>query len=170
MNTLFDHWVVNDLGEVFIMNFEQTMTKMCGQLSACVLNETCGGNLIIEANGDIYSCDHFVYPENKLGNINDTDLNLLANKVENIKFGQNKLTNISKDCIECSFRGVCNGGCPKHRFEIAINGMPNKNYLCSGFKENLEHTIPRMQYILDMLRQNKTPTAIRKSIKNKFYK
>ncbi|HED5889452.1 TPA: radical SAM protein, partial [Salmonella enterica] len=64
MNTIFDHWVVNDLGEVFVMNFEQTMAKINGQLSSCWLNETCGGNLIVEANGDIYSCDHFVYPEN----------------------------------------------------------------------------------------------------------
>lgn len=170
MNTLFDHWVTHDIGEVFIMNFEQTLTKMCGQLSACVINETCGTNLIVEANGDVYSCDHFVYPENKLGNINQDDMLEMVNTPQNVAFGQQKLTNISKDCLNCAVRPVCNGGCPKHRFDISSDGRPNRNYLCDGFATHLHHVIPRMQTLLTLLRSNKTPVAIRKQMKNQYYR
>lgn len=169
MNTLFDYWVTHDIGEVFVMNFEQTLTKMCGQMSACVINETCGTNLIVEANGDVYSCDHFVYPENKLGNVNSDDLLDLVNSPENKAFGQRKRTHISKECLSCSVRPLCNGGCPKHRFAIASDGRPNKNYLCDGFAIHLHHVVPRMQTLLTLLRDNKTPVAIRKQMKRQFY-
>ncbi|ECA8972325.1 anaerobic sulfatase maturase [Salmonella enterica subsp. enterica] len=170
MNTIFDHWVVNDLGEVFVMNFEQTMAKINGQLSSCWLNETCGGNLIVEANGDIYSCDHFVYPENKLGNINNDDLLQLVNKIENIEFGQRKFTNISKECHQCFAKHICNGGCPKQRFELSSNGIANKNYLCDGFRIHLHHTLPKMNYLLDVIKTTSSVTKATKKIKNKFYR
>ncbi|HKN02647.1 MAG TPA: anaerobic sulfatase maturase, partial [Buttiauxella sp.] len=139
MNQIFDQWAQHDIGKVFVMNFEQTMSKMSGNLSACVINETCGTNLIVESNGDVYSCDHFVYPEYKLGNVNKDDLLTLVNSPENIKFGQSKKTNISKDCLNCMVRPVCNGGCPKHRFELSSDGRANKNYLCDGFATHLFH-------------------------------
>lgn len=170
MNTLFDYWVTHDVGEVFVMNFEQTLTKMCGQMSACVINETCGTNLIVEANGDVYSCDHFVYPENKLGNVNSDDLLDLVNSPQNREFGQRKRTHISKDCLNCAVRPLCNGGCPKHRFALSSDGKPNKNYLCDGFAIHLHHVVPRMQTLLSLLRSNKTPTAIRKQMKNQHYR
>lgn len=170
MNTLFDYWVTHDIGEVFVMNFEQTLTKMCGQLSACVINETCGTNLIVEANGDVYSCDHFVYPEHKLGNVNHDNLLDLINSPQNVEFGQRKLTHISKDCLNCAVRPVCNGGCPKHRFALSSDGKPNKNYLCDGFAIHLHHVVPRMQTLLTLLRNNKTPSAIRKQMKNQYYR
>jgi len=170
MNTLFDYWVNHDIGEVFVMNFEQTLTKMCGQLSACVINETCGTNLIVEANGDVYSCDHFVYPEHKLGNVNHDNLLDLINSPQNVEFGQRKLTHISKDCLNCAVRPVCNGGCPKHRFALSSDGKPNKNYLCDGFAIHLHHVVPRMQTLLTLLRNNKTPSAIRKQMKNQYYR
>lgn len=170
MNTLFDHWVTHDMGEVFIMNFEQTLTRMCGQRSACVINETCGANLIVEANGDVYSCDHFVYPENKLGNVNEGELLEMVNSVQNQTFGQRKLADISKDCLNCAVRPLCNGGCPKHRFNLSSDGRPNKHYLCEGFATHLHHVIPRMQTLLTLLRNNKTPAAIRKQMKNQYYR
>lgn len=170
MNTLFDYWVTHDVGEVFVMNFEQTLTKMCGQMSACVINETCGTNLIVEANGDVYSCDHFVYPEHKLGNVNSDDLLDMVNSPQNRDFGQRKLTHISKDCLSCSVRPLCNGGCPKHRFALSSDGKPNKNYLCDGFAIHLHHVVPRMQTLLTLLRNNKTPATIRKQMKNQYYR
>lgn len=170
MNTLFDYWVTHDVGDVFIMNFEQTLTKMCHRSSGCVINETCGSNLVVEANGDVYSCDHFVYPEHKLGNINSDDMLALVNKPQNIEFGQRKLTDISKDCLSCVVRPVCNGGCPKHRFELSSDGKPNKNYLCDGFAKHLLHVVPRMQTLLSLLQQNKTPSVIRKHMKNQYYR
>jgi uncharacterized protein len=165
LNKIFDYWAVNDLGATFVMNFEQTMAKMSGQTGSCVINETCGGNLIVEANGDIYSCDHFVYPEYKLGNINQTSPEQLVNSAENINFGQSKLTNISKDCLDCSVRPVCNGGCPKHRFNLSSDGRPNKNYLCEGFSLHLNHALPMMDGIIMLMNQQATPGKIRKTIK-----
>ncbi|MGI8470888.1 anaerobic sulfatase maturase [Pectobacterium brasiliense] len=169
LNTIFDHWVQHDLGNVFVMNFEQTLTKMTGQLSACVINETCGGNLIVEANGDVYSCDHFVYPENKLGNINQDELASLVNSPQNLAFGENKRKNISKDCLTCEVKAVCHGGCPKHRFEISSDGRPNKNYFCDGFKTHLFHVLPRMNALLSQLGRQESMKKIRRNIKAEFY-
>ncbi|MBJ7223940.1 MULTISPECIES: anaerobic sulfatase maturase [unclassified Brenneria] len=169
LNTIFDYWVQHDLGNVFVMNFEHTLTKMTGQLSACVINETCGGNLIVESNGDVYSCDHFVYPEHKLGNINQDDLVSLVNSPRNIAFGQHKLKNISKDCLNCAVRPVCHGGCPKHRFEISSDGRPNKNYFCDGFKTHLLHVLPRMQSLLTQMVRKESMKKIRRNIKQTFY-
>ncbi|MBJ9164594.1 anaerobic sulfatase maturase [Citrobacter farmeri] len=169
LNTIFDYWVQNDLGQVFVMNFEQTLSKMAGQPSACVINETCGGNLIVEANGDVYSCDHFVYPEHKLGNINQDNLVALVNTPQNIAFGQNKLKNISKDCLNCAVRPVCNGGCPKHRFEISSDGRPNKNYFCEGFKTHLFYVLPRMRFLLTQLMRQESTKKTRRKIKEEFY-
>lgn len=92
MNIIFSHWAQHDLGEIFVMNFEQAMSKMCGYPGACTINETCGGNLILEANGDVYSCDHFVYSEYKLGNINDDNIVSLVNSSKNQCFGLIKKT------------------------------------------------------------------------------
>ncbi|MEC5319806.1 anaerobic sulfatase maturase [Brenneria populi subsp. brevivirga] len=170
LNTIFDEWAAKDLGSIFIMNFEQTMAKMAGMPSACVINEVCGGNLIVESNGDVYSCDHFVYPEHKLGNINHDDLASMVNSPQNISFGERKLTQISKDCLSCPVKFVCNGGCPKHRFMLSSDGKPNKHYLCSGFKIHLTHVLPKMQTILTMLRHQATPSKIRKELKIAYYR
>lgn len=169
MNTIFDEWVQKDMGTVFVMNFEQTLAKMAGMPSACVINEVCGGNLIVESNGDVYSCDHFVYPENKLGNINDDALPELVNSPQNIAFGERKLTHISKDCLSCPVRPVCNGGCPKQRFELSSDGRPNKHYLCRGFETHLTHILPKMSMILQLLQRQSTPTRIRKEVKKAYY-
>lgn len=170
MNRIFDHWVQHDLGEVFVMNFEQTLSKMCGNLSACVINETCGTNLIVESNGDVYSCDHFVYPENRLGNINEDDLLGMVNSPQNLAFGQSKKTGISKDCLNCMVRPVCNGGCPKHRFELSSDGKPNKNYLCEGFATHLFHVVPRMRTLLSMLKGDVSPARIRRAMNQQYYR
>ncbi|HCD0607972.1 TPA: anaerobic sulfatase maturase [Salmonella enterica subsp. enterica serovar Infantis] len=170
LNAIFDEWAQNDLGNWFVMNFEQTLAKMTGQLSACVINETCGSNLIVEANGDVYSCDHFVYPENKLGNINEEPLTQLINSTQNVEFGQRKLNNISTDCLKCPVRPVCNGGCPKHRFSLSSDGKPNKNYLCDGFYLHLSHSLPVMNSILELIRCQTVPVKIRKKIKQMYYR
>lgn len=170
MNQIFDLWVQHDIGDVFVMNFEQTLAKMCGNPSACVINETCGANLIVESNGDVYSCDHFVYPENRLGNLNEDDLPLLVNSPKNIAFGQKKQTGISKDCLNCMIRPVCNGGCPKHWFEFSSDGRPNKNYLCEGFAIHLFHVVPKMKMLLSLLAAKATPGKIRREMKQHYYR
>lgn len=169
LNTIFDYWVQNDLGNLFVMNFEQMLAKLAGQLSACVINETCGANLIVEANGDVYSCDQFVYPEHKLGNINQDEVVSLVNSPQNIAFGENKLKNISTDCLRCEVRPVCHGGCPKHRFALSSDGRPNKNYFCDGFKTHLYHVLPRMRSLLILLARKESKKKIRRSMQERFY-
>ncbi|WP_313481149.1 anaerobic sulfatase maturase [Atlantibacter hermannii] len=165
LNAIFDEWAVNDIGQTFVMNFEHTLAKMSGMQSACVINETCGGNLIVESNGDVYSCDHFVYPENKLGNINDRDIADMVNSPQNLEFGARKATHISKDCLQCPVKPVCNGGCPKHRFELSSDGKPNKNYLCDGFAIHLHRVVPKLQRILYLLEKQTTPTRIKREMR-----
>lgn len=168
LNAIFNHWITHDLGTVFVMNFEQTMAKMLGQQSACVINETCGGNLILEANGDIYSCDHFVYPDYKLGNINKDSLEELVNSPQNQAFGLNKLKNISRECRGCAVRPLCNGGCPKQRFMLSSDGMPNKNYLCDGFSLHLQHVVPVMGYLIELMQKRVAPKQVMAIIRKKF--
>ncbi|WP_342608643.1 anaerobic sulfatase maturase [Vibrio tritonius] len=169
LNAIFDEWVLKDFGEYFVMNFEQTMTKMTGQASACVINETCGRNLVIESNGDVYSCDHFVYPDDKLGNINQQDVSELVNLPQNLEFGARKKTHLSQDCEHCIVKSVCNGGCPKQRFLLDSQGLPRKNYLCQSYYTHLVHVWPRMKTALDLLYQNATDKQLKQAIKNKYY-
>ncbi|MDV5171599.1 anaerobic sulfatase maturase [Photobacterium rosenbergii] len=151
MNKIFDLWAKEDIGKYFVMNFEQTMTQLVGGQGSCVFAEECGANLALEANGDVYSCDHFVYPDNKLGNIIETGISELAFSDQQAAFSKLKTENISMDCANCAVRPVCNAGCPKHRFATSSNGMPNKNYLCDGYKSHFEHVLHRMKYILNKM-------------------
>ncbi len=169
LNTIFDYWLKNDFGSVFVMNFEQTMTKLLGGVSGCVINETCGRNLVIESNGDIYSCDHYVYPDNKLGNINSDEIINLFRSPKQIEFGLSKRDNMSKDCANCFVRPACNGGCPKHRFEISSDGKPNKNYFCDGYFIHLSYAIPIMHRILSYLKSNESDKKIVRKVIDEFY-
>ena len=162
LNRIFDHWRLHDMGQVFVMNFEQTLTQRAGGQGSCVTAPTCGANPVMEANGDVYSCDHFVYPQYRLGNIHHADLRDLINAEQNIRFGQQKLRHPDPDCLRCTFRPLCHGGCPKHRFEPAVNGMPNKNYLCAGYKEYLRHCLPSMDIILSLLNSGRSPEKIKR--------
>lgn len=162
LNTIFDHWLRHDLGEVFVMNFEQTLTQLTGGIGSCVSAEKCGGNVVLEANGDLFSCDHFVYPQHKLGNIHQTDIADLVNSPQNVTFGSDKLNNISVECLTCSVRSMCHGGCPKHRFEISLNGLPNKNYFCGDYKKYFSHTLPAMNTLIELIQAGKPPSRIRR--------
>ena len=169
LNKIFDYWVVNDFNRIFVMNFEQTMSQMIGRSAACVFSETCGGDLVMEANGDVYSCDHFVYPEHKLGNLHHHDLEAMVNSPQNLAFGESKKTNISRDCLDCPVKQACNGGCPKHRFQISSDGKPNKNYLCEGFKTHFTHVLPKMVGIFELMERQITPKQIKAAMKKRFY-
>ena len=169
LNKIFDYWVVNDFNRIFVMNFEQTMSQMIGRSAACVFSETCGGDLVMEANGDVYSCDHFVYPEHKLGNLHHHDLEAMVNSPQNLAFGESKKTNISRDCLDCPVKQACNGGCPKHRFQISSDGKPNKNYLCEGFKTHFTHVLPKMVGIFELMEREISPKQIKAAMKKRFY-
>ncbi len=149
---LFDTWKERDFGKVFVYNFESTLTMKAGLPgNSCITAETCGNAVALESNGDLYTCDHFVYPEHKLGNILDQPVSELAQSDQLKQFGMDKKTGRSVDCDDCSFLSICNGGCPKHRFQISSDGQRNKNYLCDGYKMYFSHTEKFMDFVLENL-------------------
>ncbi|MRI32594.1 anaerobic sulfatase maturase [Endozoicomonas sp. OPT23] len=149
---LFDAWKARDFGKIFIYNFESTLTMKAGLPgNSCITAETCGNAVALESNGDVYSCDHFVYPEHKLGNIMAEPLAELAESQQLKTFGLNKKSDRSVDCNDCRFLSICNGGCPKHRFLISSDGQRNKNYLCDAYKMYFSHTEKFMDFVLSKL-------------------
>lgn len=171
LNQIFDYWAQNDIGSIYVVNFEQIMMKMVAENSSCIISEECGGNLIVEANGDIYSCDHFVYPENKIGNVHDEQsIYQVVNSDKNREFGKSKSGNMSIDCKNCLVKSVCNGGCPKHRFLISSDGKPNKNYFCEAYKTHLFHSVPAMAFIIDSLGKGASFTVLRDKLKEGLLK
>ena len=122
--------------ELRISNFDTALQSQAtpGQSGLCVFDKTCGRNLAIEHNGDVFSCDHFVGADFKLGNINEGYLGDIANSPKQEKFGNAKLKNLPECCLKCEVLDFCNGGCPKDRFDIAPNGEYGLNHLCAGYK------------------------------------
>ncbi len=134
LSTIFDEWVRNDVGKFYIQIFDIALESWFGmEPSLCVFRKTCGSAMAIEHNGDLYSCDHYVYPENKLGNIMEEPLVSLVNSVQQHKFGLDKLNTLPQYCIDCNVRFACNGECPKHRFVKTPDGEEGLNYLCAGY-------------------------------------
>ena len=146
--SIFDEWVRHDVGSTFVQIFDVALESWLGiQPSLCVFRETCGTALAIEHNGDLYSCDHYVYPENKLGNIMDHPLRSLVSGSQQQFFGQQKRDNLPRYCRECEVRFVCNGECPKHRFIRTPDGEEGLNYLCEGYKTFFRHIGPGMEFM-----------------------
>jgi uncharacterized protein len=128
--------------------------------SLCVFSETCGGALAMEHTGDVYSCDHFVYPENRLGNIMSAPLDSLVRSDQQRRFGADKRDTLPEYCRRCDVRFACNGECPKHRFIRTPDGEPGLNYLCAGYKMFFTHVDPYMQWMAEALRQNRAPAGV----------
>lgn len=159
--SIFDEWVQNDVGKHFIQLFDVTLESWIGMpQSLCWFRETCGAALALEHNGDLYSCDHFVYPENKLGNILDEPLASLVNSDQQQKFGQDKKDTLPRYCLECDVRFACNGECPKHRFLKTPDGEEGLNYLCAGYQRFFRHVDPYMKFMGAMLRQRRSPAYV----------
>lgn len=158
---VFDEWVRNDVGRYFVQIFDVSLQVWYGQeASLCVFRETCGSALALEHNGDVYSCDHFVNPENKLGNVMDEALGKLVDSPQQVKFGQDKLTTLPKYCRECSVRFACNGECPKNRFIKTPDGEDGLNYLCAGYKHFFTHIAPYMRFMARELDARRAPANV----------
>jgi uncharacterized protein len=153
LTTIFDEWVRNDVGDVFVQTFEAAVANWMGLPSSglCVFNETCGGALAIEHNGDLYSCDHFVEPNYKLGNIADTDMIEMVNSDQQRQFGQDKLETLPPQCLSCDVRFACHGECPKNRFTITADGDPGLNYLCAGYYSFFTHIDHPMKILASLM-------------------
>lgn len=159
--TVFDEWVRKDVGQYYVQTFENILSAWTGiEPSICIFSRTCGQSLVIEHNGDIYSCDHYVYPQYKLGNILQKDLYSIFNSPKQRKFGNKKWKALPKYCRVCHARFACNGECPKNRVLKAPDGEPGLNYLCEGYKMFFEHIDPYMQFMANELRNNKLPSNV----------
>jgi uncharacterized protein len=154
MASIFDRWYQKDIGQIFIQTFENTLAPYMGvRPGVCVYSETCGEALIIEHNGDVYSCDHYVFPQYKLGNILEKPLAEMVESQFQLKFGCDKRDQLPRDCKQCKWLHLCHGGCPKDRFAKDLEGTHRLNYLCPGFKVFYNHIDARMQKLAATLKQ-----------------
>jgi uncharacterized protein len=158
---VFEEWVRRDVGSVFVQLFDVTLANFVGQPPGlCIHSETCGRAMALEHNGDLYSCDHFVEPAYKLGNINETHMLELAGSVQQMLFGMDKRDKLPRFCRECDVRFACHGGCPKDRFRPDPYGEPGLNYLCPSFKSFFAHVSQPMEAMGTLLRSGRAAAEI----------
>ena len=161
LSTIFDEWVRRDVGSVFVQAFDAALAARVGQPpGVCVFDETCGTAMVLEHNGDLYSCDHFVEPDCLLGNIAETDLATLVESVKQTQFGLAKRATLPKYCLECPVRFVCNGGCPKNRISHTPDGEAGLNYLCEGYRMFFTHIAPQMDFMARELAAGRPPSNV----------
>ncbi len=158
---VFDEWVRRDVGRCFVQLFDVALEAWVGmEPSLCVFRSTCGEALVVEHNGDLYSCDHYVYPENRLGNIIENPLPGLVGSAQQRSFGQAKKGTLPRYCLECEVRFACNGECPKHRFIRTPDGEEGLNYLCEGYRKFFNHVDPYMRFMAEQLRLGQPPANV----------
>ena len=160
LRDIFDLWVRHDVGRCYVQLFDATLAQWCGlPPGLCSMAETCGEALVVEHNGDVYSCDHFVYPEYLLGNLARTPLREIFARPERVRFGLAKRNALPAACLDCRFFFACHGECPKHRFAPEPDGS-RKNVLCEGLKAYFTHVAPYMDYMKDCLLNGRAPACV----------
>lgn len=158
---VFDEWVRRDVGREFVQIFDVALNAWFGRPAGlCIFEETCGSALALEHNGDLYSCDHFVEPKYRLGNLMDEDLLPMVASDRQRQFGLYKRDSLPSYCRRCDVRFICNGGCPKDRFTLTPDGEPGLNYLCAGFMAFFRHIDAPMGYMAQALRQGRAPATV----------
>lgn len=166
--TLFDEWVREDVGRFFIQLFDSTLANWVGeQPGVCTLGRTCGHAGVMEFNGDVYSCDHFVFPEYRLGNIYERPLAEMMYSPEQLAFGADKHESLPRQCRECEFLFACNGECPKNRFRRTADGEPGLNYLCAGYHRFFRHAAPYMDFMKRELLAQRPPANVMEWVRHR---
>ena len=159
--TLFDEWVTKDVGEYFIQLFDATLANWVGVTPGlCSMSGSCGHALVMEFNGDVYSCDHFVSPRHLLGNIHEKSITEMAYSKQQNKFGAMKNGHLPDQCRKCRWLFACHGECPKNRFVSCGEGQPALNYLCDGYRHFFEHVAPHMDFMKAELEADRAPANI----------
>ncbi len=158
---VFDEWVSNDVGQVFVQLFDATLANWVGENPGlCSMARSCGHAGVMEFNGDVYSCDHFVFPEYRLGNIYDRTLTEMMYSDRQAAFGRMKHESLPSQCRRCEFLFACNGECPRNRFCLTSSGEPGLNYLCAGYHKFFRHAAPYMDFMRDELLNRRAPSDI----------
>jgi uncharacterized protein len=166
--TIFNEWVRNDVARYYVQIFDVTLANYIGEMPGlCVFSETCGDALVMEHNGDLFSCDHFVYPEYQLGNILALPLTDLVKSQQQFDFGIAKRNGLPLYCLRCDVRYACHGECPKHRFNFTPDGKPGLNYLCEGYRMFFHHVEPYMEFMAKELKNKRAPANVMRWLRNK---
>jgi uncharacterized protein len=159
--TIFDEWMRHDVGQVFVQFFDVALESWYrGEASLCIFTETCGRALAVEHSGDLYSCDHYVFPGFKLGNISATPIRDLVDSPAQRQFGDAKRDTLPGYCRRCDVRFACHGECPKNRFVRTPDGEPGLNYLCAGYKRFFSHIDPAMRFMANELAHERPPANV----------
>jgi uncharacterized protein len=157
---VFEEWVRHDVGNVYVQLFDVTLEAFFGRHKLCIHAPTCGYGPALEYNGDLYSCDHFVEPRFRLGNIHQTHMLKLVASPEQREFGNAKRETLTAQCRSCKVRNWCNGGCPKDRFALSRDGEPGQNYLCAGLERFFMHTGPTFKAMAQLIHQGRAPAEM----------
>ena len=157
---IFEEWVRRDVGKYFVQIFDVSLGAwMAMPPSLCIFAPTCGTAMAMEHDGNVYACDHYVYPRYKLGNILNRSIGEMVNSDQQRRFGADKADKLPRFCRECDVRFACNGECPKHRFLETPDGEPGLNYLCRAYKTFFHHVDPAMRMMASLLRSGR-PAAM----------
>ena len=158
---IFEDWARRDIGTVYVQLFDTTLANFHGEPGGmCVHAETCGSQLALEHTGDLYSCDHYVEPDYRLGNIGERTMLELVSLPRQRKFGLDKRDTLPRYCLKCDVRFACNGGCPKDRFAITPAGEPGLHYLCPGYKDFFHHVSEPMRAMSRLLKAGRPPADL----------
>jgi uncharacterized protein len=162
---VWDHWVQRDVGKIFVQIFDVMLGVWMGRPAGlCLFRETCGDAVALEHNGDVYSCDHFVTPRHRIGNLMERSLGDMVRGPEQTRFGNAKQEALPEYCRECEVRFACNGECPKNRFIRTPSGEEGLNYLCAAYKRFLIHANPHLRGMAWLIMNRESPAKIKEFI------
>lgn len=162
---IFDEWVRQDVGTTFVQLFDNALGQWMGMGSSlCVFAETCGTAMAVEHNGDVYACDHYVYPRYKLGNLLSDSLGDMAGDPRQVKFGRDKRDTLPAYCRNCEVKFACHGECPKHRFLRTPDGEGGLNYLCAAYRHFFNHIAPDMRRLKELVSGGQSASQIMASL------
>ena len=160
---IFDEWVRHDVGRMFVQLFDSTLANWVGEaVGVCTMSKYCGHAAVIEHNGDVYSCDHFVFPEYRLGNLKEKSLSEMMYGRQQSEFGEAKHKTLPRQCRECEYEFACHGECPRNRFLKTADGESGLNYLCKGYHAFFSHAADAMDYMRRQLQQGRPPANVMK--------
>ena len=166
---VFDEWVLHDLGRLDVQLFAETMRVIAGgSAGLCWMAPVCGRALIVERDGGVYSCDHYVFPEHRIGDIEKTNLGDLANSPRQLSFGENKRASLPAQCRRCPHLALCNGGCPKDRFAISEDGEGGLNHLCDGLRHFFPYAQPALSLVNALSKRGQPPEAIMANLRERL--